>query len=121
MEGQGTNERDREARPSSTRESGALLLAAGGLAAALAAASCCALPAILGAVGLGALGLGGLELIALSDRPLLLGAAAVCLVGVGVLLLWRRHDACAWPRWRRLTLVVASAAALFVILAAVIV
>ena len=122
MQDQETHEdEDAAVRLGRAREGGAFLLAAGAFATAIAAASCCALPTVLAALGLGALGLGSAAWIGLSDRPLLLGAAVLCLVGVGVLLLWRRRDACRRPGWRALTLTVAAAAVLFVVLAAVIV
>lgn len=69
-----------------------MLLAAGGLAAAFGAAACCGLPLLLAGAGLGTAWLGGVGLFAAPHRTLLLGLAALLLVG-GAAALWRQHRA----------------------------
>jgi mercuric ion transport protein len=73
------------------KETGAVLLAFGGLAAAFGAASCCALPVLFGSLGLGSAWLFGIAIIAAPHRLALLTAAAVSLVGAGLLMIWRRR------------------------------
>lgn len=70
---------------------GPVALMAGGVAAAFGAASCCAIPMLLGGLGLG--GLGSIIFLPILGpyQSYLIGAAAVCLVGGG-LLLWRRRS-----------------------------
>lgn len=89
---------------------GPVLLTLGGLAAAFGVASCCALPFLLATAGLGTAWLGGVALLAAPHRPLLLGAAALCLAA-GAALLWRQRVAavcgpgavCSRPAVRGLT------------------
>jgi len=71
---------------------GPVLLTLGGLAAAFGVASCCALPLLLTTLGLGTAWLGGVALLAAPHRPILLAAAALCLLG-GAALLWRQRKA----------------------------
>src|SRR5258708_21459544 len=80
-----------------TRDTGALLLAAGGLAAAFGAAWCCALPILLSSLGLGSAWLVAVAWIAVPHRLALLIAAVVCLVGAGVVFIWRRRVAACAP------------------------
>jgi mercuric ion transport protein len=78
------------------KETGAILLAIGGLAAAFGAASCCALPILLGSLGLSSAWLAGIALVAAPHRVALVGAAAICLIGAGIVLArYRRSIACA--------------------------
>ncbi|MDT7953199.1 MAG: mercuric transporter MerT family protein [Acetobacteraceae bacterium] len=94
------------------RDTGATLLTLGGLAAAFGVASCCGLPFLLATLGLSSAWLGGIALLAAPHRPLLLWAAAICLV-TGCALLWRRRAAagctsetvCSKPAVRNLTVV----------------
>ena len=73
------------------KETGAVLLAFGGFAAAFGAASCCALPVLFGSLGLGSAWLFGIAIIAAPHRLALVTAAAVSLVGAGLLMIWRRR------------------------------
>ena len=79
------------------KEAGALVLAIGGLAAAFGAAACCALPVLLGSLGLGSAWLFGIAVIAAPHRLALLSAAAICLVGAGLVMMWRRRAAACAP------------------------
>lgn len=98
-----------EAQP--LRDTGATLLTLGGLAAAFGAASCCALPLLLASFGIGSAWLTGIALLAAPERPLLLGAAAICLAAATALLGWRWQTAgtctpgavCSRPLVRALT------------------
>lgn len=69
----------------------AALLTVSGLAAAFGVASCCALPLMLTTFGLSAAWLGGIALAAAPHREVLLGVAAICLLG-GAVLLWRQQQ-----------------------------
>lgn len=82
----------------SPRARGAALLTFAGLAAAFGVASCCALPLLLASLGLGVVGLGGVAALVAPHRTVLLGVAAVLLIG-GAILLWRqqRHAAACAP------------------------
>ena len=78
------------------KETGAVLLAFGGLAAAFGAASCCALPMLLCSLGISSALFLGLAILAAPHRIALVGAAALCLVGAGIMLALRwRAIACA--------------------------
>jgi mercuric ion transport protein len=83
--------------PKPARDTGAFLLAAGGLAAAFGAASCCALPILLSSVGLGSAWLVAVAWLAAPHRIALLTTAVVCLVGAGVVFVWRRRPAVCTP------------------------
>jgi mercuric ion transport protein len=88
--------RDAPIERETAKETGAVLLAVGGLAAAFGAASCCALPVLLGSLGLGSAWLFGIAIIAAPHRLALVTAAAICLVGAGLVMIWRRRAiACA--------------------------
>jgi mercuric ion transport protein len=78
------------------KETGAVLLALGGVAAGLGAASCCALPVMLAGFGISSTWLFGIAVLSAPHRLALVGAAALCLLGAGVMLrLRRRAIACA--------------------------
>ena len=80
----------------STKETGALLLATGGLAAAFGAASCCAIPAFLASLGLGSAWLAGIAIFAAPHRIALITAAVICLAGAAIVLVrYRRTLVCA--------------------------
>ena len=76
--------------PSPRTPLSAVLLTVGGVGAAFAAASCCGLPFLLASTGIGFAWLTGLAIFSAPYRPLLLAAAAVCLLG-GAALLWRQQ------------------------------
>src|ERR1700758_5796912 len=83
-------------KPQTGKETGAVLFVLGGVAAALGAASCCALPMILGGLGVSGAWLFGLTILSAPHRLALIAAAAVCLIGAGVMLALRsRAIACA--------------------------
>jgi len=93
------------------RDMGAMLLTMSGLAAAFGVASCCGLPFLLATIGISSAWLVGIATLAAPHRPLLLAAAAICLVA-GAVLLWRRQAAvacatgavCSKPAVRGMTL-----------------
>jgi mercuric ion transport protein len=76
--------------PTSRPPLNAALLTVGGIGAAFADASCCGLPFLLASTGIGFAWLTGLAIFSAPYRPLLLVAAAVCLLG-GAALLWRQQ------------------------------
>src|SRR5712671_1811064 len=78
------------------KETGAVLLALGGLSAAFGAASCCALPLLLSGLGISSAWLFGIAVLAAPHRLALIGGAAACLIGAGIMLALRsRAVACA--------------------------
>jgi len=94
------------------RDTGATLLTMGGVAAAFGVASCCGLPFLLAMLGVSSAWLGGVALLAAPHRPLLLWAAALCLVTAAALFRRRRSAAvctpgavCSTPTVRGLTVV----------------
>ena len=100
-----------EKAPERPNGSSAVMLTFAGLAAAFGVASCCALPLFLSGAGFGVAWLVGIATFAEPLRGMLIAAAAVCLVGGGVLL-WRQRPAvcapgaiCARPPVRALTVV----------------
>jgi len=91
-----TDQTRRAPEPQTGKETGAVLLALGGLAAAVGAASCCALPMMLGGLGVSSAWLFGIAALSAPHRIALVSAAALCLVGAGVMLALRsRAIACA--------------------------
>ena len=80
--------RDRP-EPQTGKEAGAVLLALGSVAAAIGAASCCALPMILAGFGVSSTWLFGIAILSAPHRLALVAAAAVCLVGAGIMLALR--------------------------------
>jgi mercuric ion transport protein len=91
-----TDQTRKAPKPQTVKETGAVLLALGGVVAAVGAASCCALPTMLAGLGVSSAWLFGIAVLSAPHRLALIGTAALCLVGAGVMLMLRRRAiACA--------------------------